>query len=517
MNRRIKLLLQLALLICLVLPIYTQQVVELYLPTSNKIVVKFIFRNGSICDPEGKEGLTFSTVSMMTMGAAGDLSYGEIQDMLYPWAAEYGANVDKEVSVFSFQVPCDFAKEFYPIMRDVMLHPAFNENDFKRIKTNQQNYVDQIIRASSDEVYSKKALEDLLFRGTNYQHMKEGKSASVQSISLEDIKNHYKIFFTKNNVMIGITGNYSKEFLKQLIGDMANLPDTKPVLPVPGKANMPHGIEVEIIAKSGAFGSAIFTGAPLVITRSDDEFASLMVANSWMGEHRKSYSNLFQKIREIRSMNYGDYSYIEWYDDGERNQLPPSGVPRHSNYFSIWIRPVQIAKQLKSQYDELADIKIGHAHFALRMAIREIDLLIKNGMTEDDFQETRTFLRSYIKLYAQSPAEQLGWLMDSHYYGRKNYLRELDSLLAILKVEDVNNAIRKYWQIENMYMTIITDTSEAEPLAKSLSENLESPMSYSNLVKYGLPVEVLDEDKEVAEYRLNVRSVKIVKSEDTFQ
>jgi zinc protease len=52
------------------------------------------------------------------------------------------------------------------------------------------------------------------------------------------------------------------------------------------------------------------------ITRAKDDFAALMVANSWLGEHRKSYSQLYKKIREARSMNYGDYTYIEWYDNG---------------------------------------------------------------------------------------------------------------------------------------------------------------------------------------------------------
>lgn len=497
--------------------LFAQEVVELKMAQSNKIVVKFMFRNGSICDPAGKEGLTYATASLMTQGGAGEWSYGEIQDMLYPWAAGYGANVDKEVTVFTFQVPADFEEDFYPVVRDVMLKPAFDENDYKRIMTNQQNYVDQVVRASSDEEYSKKALEDLLFRGSNYQHMKQGKSTSVAEITLDDIKQHYANFFTRDNVMLGVAGNYSSDFLKQLKNDVAKLSNNKPTVPKPGKANTPDGLEIEIVSKQGAFGSAIFTGAPLAITRSDDEFAAMMVANSWMGEHRKSYSRLYQKIREARSMNYGDYSYIEWYDNGGSYQLPPSGVPRQSNYFSIWIRPVQIAKQLHQQYKELADIEIGHAHFALRMAIREFDLILKNGMTKEAFEETRTFLRSYIKLYAQSPSQQLGWLMDSRFYGRKNYLKELDQLLAKVTLGEVNKALRKHWQTENMYITIITDVSEAEPLAKSLVQNLPSPMSYSNLVKSGLPAEILAEDDEVANYKLNVKSVKVVKSADTFQ
>ena len=42
-------------------------------------------------------------------------------------------------------------------------------------------------------------------------------------------------------------------------------------------------------------------------------------------------------------------------------------------------------------------------------------------------------------------------------------------------------------------------------------------MSYSNFVKENLPKEVLTEDEEVANYKLNINSVKIVPSEDTFK
>jgi zinc protease len=216
-------------------------------------------------------------------------------------------------------------------------------------------------------------------------------------------------------------------------------------------------------------------------------------------------------------MNYGDYSYIEWYENGGRYQLPPPHVPRHSNYFSIWIRPVQIAEQLKMQYPELGNIEVGHAHFALRMAIRELDLMIKNGISAEDFELTRQFLRSYIKLYIQTPSSELGFLMDSKFYGRQDYIQELDQLLADLTVDQVNEAVRKYLQAGNFFVSIITDDSEAGPLAEHLKKNTVSPMSYSNLVREGLAEEVIQEDKEVSTFPLNVKSVKIIDSQETFR
>lgn len=493
------------------------EVVELKMPKSDIIVVKLMFRNGSISDPATKHGLTNLTANLISEGGSKQYTSTEIKDIIYPWAAGYGVSVDKEVSIFTFSVHKDHLDKFYPILAGLIQTPRFDEEDFKRVKSNQQNYVDEVIRTSSDEEYSKKTLEDFLFRGTNYQHPVVGTSAGVMNCTLEDVKAHYTSFFTKDNLLLGIAGNYSSEFLMKLKTMLNTLPSLKVTIPTPGVARQSNGMEVEIISKENALGSAIFTGFKLPITRSDDDFVALMIANSWLGEHRKSYSRLYQKIREQRSMNYGDYSYIEWYNNGGSNMLPRPGCPRSSNYFSLWIRPVQTAKGLKGQYPELDSIEIGHAHFALRMAVRELNLLVKDGMTQEDFDLTRDFLRSYMKLYAQTAEQQLGYLMDSKFYKRDNWLNSADQLLAACNLEKVNAAIKKYWQSDNMFVSIITDKSEAVPLARSLRENMISPMSYSDALKGVLTKEILAEDEIVKSFPMKAGSISIVESNDVFR
>ena len=208
-----------------------QEVVELKQPNSAKLIVKFMFKNGSMCDPQGKEGLTYTTAQLITQGGTGELTFSDIHDKIYPMAANYYSSVDKEVTIFTFEFHKDWMDQFYPIMIGLITNPSLTQADFDRVKVNQQAYVDQIIRASSDEEYSKKALEDFLFRGTSYQHMIQGKSASVASITLDDVKNYYKNYFTKNNLMIGIAGNYPDSFLKKLKSDISKLPNTIPEIP----------------------------------------------------------------------------------------------------------------------------------------------------------------------------------------------------------------------------------------------------------------------------------------------
>lgn len=505
------------ILIILSLSTFAVDIVELKLPKSDLVVIKVMFRNGSIADPKGKEGLTYLTANTIAEGGTKEMTSNKIKDLIYPWAASYYVSVDKEVSIFTFEVHKDNLANFYPIIKGLILTPRFADDDFARVKSNQENFVEEVIRSSSDEEYSKKYLENILFRNTNYQHLIQGTVSGVKSLTIDDVKSHYKNFFGNGNMTIGIAGNYTPDFLAKITKDLSSLPMAISPIPVAQPSRKPNGIEVEIVSKEKALGSAVFTGFPLDVTRSNDDFAALMIANSWLGEHRKSYSRLYQKIREQRSMNYGDYSYIEWYNNGGQNMLPRAGYPRKSNYFSIWLRPVQTAKGLKGQYPELDSISVGHAHFAMRMALREMNQIIEIGLNQEDFELTRTFLRSYMKLYAQTPEQQLGYLLDSKFYGRKDWLKEADALLEKVTLADVNAAMKKYWQTQNMFIAIVTDKSEVVPLARSLRDGIASPMSYSNVLKGVLSKDILDEDKLVENYPMKVSNVTIVDSNDTFK
>jgi zinc protease len=92
--------------------------------------------------------------------------------------------------------------------------------------------------------YSKLALEDLLFRGTPYQHMIMGTSTGVDAITLEDVQNHYKKYFTKDNLFIGIAGNYNEAFKNTLLSDASQLPSLKVTLPEAPDVSMPDGLHI---------------------------------------------------------------------------------------------------------------------------------------------------------------------------------------------------------------------------------------------------------------------------------
>src|ERR1043165_2831589 len=91
------------LYLILSIPAKAMEVVELKMPKSNKVVIELMFRNGSVSDPAGKEGLAELTASVIAEGGTATMTHKQITDRIYPWAASYGGSVDKEVTIFIFQ------------------------------------------------------------------------------------------------------------------------------------------------------------------------------------------------------------------------------------------------------------------------------------------------------------------------------------------------------------------------------------------------------------------------------
>jgi len=81
-------------------------------------------------------------------------------------------------------------------------------------------------------------------------------------------------------------------------------------------------------------------GHPIPVTRSSADFAALNVARAWLGEHRASLSHLYDRIREARGLNYGDYAYIEYFNRPGGQFFPSPNIGRRNQLFEIWIRPV---------------------------------------------------------------------------------------------------------------------------------------------------------------------------------
>ena len=293
----------------------SQGTIALSEPGSPFVAFNIWVKAGSQNDPRGKEGLAALTANLLSEGSTLQDSYQQILSKLYPMAGSYSFNVDKEMTTFTGRIHRDNLEAYYTLFRNAVLSPAFKEEDFKRVKTQTVNYVKQARRFSNDEELSKELLYWQIFKGTPYGHPEEGYVASVESITLDDVKAFHSKYYTRDNVVVGVAGGYAGNFAARVRDDFDSLRAgrvetvAKPS-PAPG-----GGIRVLIVEKN-VMTTPVSFGFPISLLRSDPDFYAMMLANSWMGEHRESVSHLYQVIREKRGMNYGDYSYIEAFPRG---------------------------------------------------------------------------------------------------------------------------------------------------------------------------------------------------------
>jgi zinc protease len=417
-------------------------------PASPFIAFNIWVKVGSQNDPAGKEGLAALTAAMLSDGSTTEDPYEEILAKLYPMAAGYGYNVDKEMTVFTGRVHKDNLEDYYTLFKNALLAPAFSQEDFDRIKSQALNFLERGRRYGRDEELTKELLFSMAYEGTPYGHPEEGYVESVRSITLDDVMDFYASTYLGNNLVVGIGGGYPRGFPERVREDFDALPGGE-VTPVPvPRPRIPDGIKVLIVEKA-TDATPISMGFPTDFLRGDDDFWAMMTFNSWMGEHRNSFSHLYQVIREKRGMNYGDYSYIEAFPLGYTTQQPPVNVSRRSQLFEMWIRPISNTTPTNLHERVL---------FAARAAMRELNTVVDQGMPEGEVERTKNFLRNYTVNWGNTVSRRLAYTVDDAFYGipAPGYLAEIRPGLDATTPEGVNQAIRRHLQYGNMWMVFIT-------------------------------------------------------------
>jgi len=253
-------------------------------------------------------------------------------------------------------------------------------------------------------------------------------------------------------------------------------------------------MEVEIIQKETR-ATAISLGHPIPVTRSHADFAALWLALAWLGEHRASNGRLFQRLREVRGLNYGNYAYIEAFPRGMYQFFPDPNIPRRSQLFEIWVRPVMPENGL----------------FALKLAIHELARLIERGLSDAEFEATRNYLEKNVFVMTKTQDQQLGYALDSRWYGIGDFAETMRAELAKLSRERVNEVVRKHLSAENL--SIVMVTKDAEGLRNALLSKEPATIAYD-----APQPELADEDREVGarDLRISPENIRITPVEEVW-
>jgi len=419
---------------------------------------------------------------MVADAGSRDLRIDEINLALFPMAGSFSDQVDKEMTTFTGVIHRDNLERFADIALKQLLDPGMRDEDFSRLKAQQLNELVQDLRANNEEELGKERLQANVFAGTPYAHPPLGTVAGIESLTPADVRSFMAGYYTLANLDLGLAGDVPATFIERVRDELSRLPRGTPATPPPVAGRPTNAMEVEIIEKDTR-ATAISFGHPIAVTRNHPDFIPLWLARAWLGEHRASHGRLFQRIRELRGMNYGNYAYVEAFPRGMYQSFPDANRARRAQLFEIWIRPVMPE----------------HAVFAFKTALHELEKLIESGLTSAEFETTRDYLSKNVFVMLKTQDQQLGYALDSRWYGIDDFATFVRERLAAITPADVNNAVRRHLSSRDLHAVFIT--SDAARLRDELVSDAVTTISYDA----PKPPELLEEDRIIGARKLPIR------------
>ncbi len=453
-------------------------------------------RAGSAHDPLGQEGLAHLTAQLLREGGAGDMSPEAVERQLVALGTDVHVVVDREMVHFRVRCLSEDAWKVASMLGDMIVRPGLDEDVFARLESESAAWLERGV-VQNDEGLGSAVFNARLYEGHRYGHPTRGRLGVVDVITVDDVRAFLAQRYLRSSVVLGVAGDVAPDVLSELVSLLSEAPAGLYKDVTPRAVPKPDGRSLLIVEKPTE-STGIHFGHVTRLHRSHPDWPAMLLAVTALGEHRQSHGRLYRVLREERGLNYGDYAYIENYEQAGWSSRQQTGTGRVQNAFSVWIRPTEAA----------------NGPFALKAAIREVENWVQAGLLPDEFARMKKYLGSRIALWASDPGRRLGWATEAVLMGWPDPIAELPEQIASLELSAVNEAIQR--NIDPDGIDIVVVTGDGASFRDAVIEEGATPIVYGD----SAPPEGSDQSKkdaEIADIVLGISQSEIIRTEEIFR
>ena len=337
-------------------------------------------------------------------------NYFEISEEIDYLGANVNAHTTKEETVFYINALTQFLGKSVDILFDIVTNSTIDEKELEK------DVIVEEIKMYKDSP------DDLVFEmnyadSINGQYGKPiiGTEASVKGFTADEIRKYYKERYTKDNILVVVSGNFDKnEIIQKIDQYFSKLGDKK--TDRRDKIDFSFNAGKKIVSKD-------INQVNICISHQSEDYNSKnkiytdILANIIGGSMS---SRLFQEIREKHGLAYSVYTYNQYYLSGG-------------------LTSTYIGTNLEN-YEK-----------AIEITLSEFKKLRENGVTEDELQKAKNKYMSRIAFAMENPRSRMGIL--GNYYIRKNEILDSEKMkneVNAVKLEDVNNFAKTKYLTENI-------------------------------------------------------------------
>ncbi len=382
--------------------------------------MQFIFQNAGSINDINKAGLAKFSARMMGEGTK-KLGSTAFAEALEARAISIHASTGRETFVMELSCLSDEFDEALVYFDSLLKDPNFTKEAFSKVKT---TLIGQLSSKENDFDYvAGNELKALLFEGTPLANPASGTKKSVESITLEDTQSYIKKHLVSSKLIVVVGGDIDIDIMKQKIQAVISY------MPK-GKVENLHHYAVrktpkKVVLDKQTKQAYLYFGSPYNLALGDEDAYKSRVATFILGTGGFG-SRLMEEIRVNRGLAYSAYARVS--------------INKSCSYLTGYL-------QTKLESLDEAEKTVNEV----------IAAFVKNGVTEEELEQTKKFLLGSEPLRVETISQRLSRTFQEYYRGDKlgSSEQELEKIKN-LTLDDLNKFIKKHTEILDLSFAIVT-------------------------------------------------------------
>lgn len=408
------------------------KVLYAYAPELAMVDVRVVFDAGSARDGE-KSGVAYLTNSLIGQGDAqrDEERFAEQSEAL---GLQFSTQALKDMAVVNIRSlsKSDILQPAMALAASAITQPSFSDSVLKREKA--QLLTRLQAKQQSASALAKDAFWLQLYGQHAYAHASEGRVETVSKMSVADLKDFYRRYYTARNATLAIVGQVDKATAQAMAIQLVDgLPAGQPA---PTLAQVSAPVAGMKSIDYPASQTQILMGQ-LGVTRSDSDYVALYVANHILGGSGFA-SRLMEEVREKRGLVYGVSSAL---------------IPMRQQ--GPWMLSLQTATN--------------NAPEALAVVKETLSDLLAD-IPEAELQEHKDNIIGSFALETDSNKDIVGYLaMMGFYQLPLTWMEDFPKQVAALDRQQLLTVVRHHLKPEQWTGVLLGKPADAQATAKALS------------------------------------------------
>ncbi len=390
---------------------------------------------GGYYDPDGESGLAGMTAALMREGTA-TRSSSDISQQLEVMAASLsvGAGTSSPEATVSGSCLTDQATKLIDLAVDVLMHPAFSEEELARYK---QRTRAQLGQQRSNPGFLAAEMFSRAVYGSHPAARMGLTPDALNKITRDDLVDFHRMHYIPNRSVLAISGDVSMLQARTVLeGKLSGWKNPASFVTQAVTEPPPiSGPKIFFIARPNAVQTNLVVGTQ-AIERTNPDYDALVVMNKIIGGGPTG--RLFIHLREEKGYTYGASSGL-------------------------------LAPLYRGEWQASTNVRTEVTEPALHDLLDEIRQIREEPVSDEELADAKRSLTAQYALELESPAQLLGLSVNRWRYKLPSdyYDRYAERINAVTK-EQVQAMARKYLGADRLQVVAVGDPSKVADALKKL-------------------------------------------------